>query len=137
MGPEGEYAAAASYAAVLDAFGQVEPYASIRAAEERHIDALTRQLQRLGVTPPANPYLGRVPAPATLAAAAQAWADGEVANVALYDKLLAAVSGDPGLTRVFTNLRRASADMHLPVFRAAATSGGTLTAAQLIELGLH
>ena len=46
MGPDGEYAAAASYTAVLDAFGQVEPYATIQAAEQRHIDALTRQLQR-------------------------------------------------------------------------------------------
>lgn len=137
MAPTGEYAASASYAAVIDAFGPVEPYASIRAAEERHIDALVRQLQRFGVTPPPNPYLGTAKAPPSLAVAAQAWADGEVANIALYDKLMSAAANDQGLTRVFTNLRRASAEMHLPAFRAAAASGGTLTAAQLAELGLH
>lgn len=137
LGPEGEYAASASYAAVIQAFGPVEPYVTIQAAEERHIDALTRQLQRLGVTPPPNPYLGTVAAPTSLAAAAQAWADGEVANVALYDKLVAQAAGDQGLTRVFTNLRRASAEMHLPAFQAAAAAGGTLSAAQMTELGLH
>jgi glucose/arabinose dehydrogenase len=48
MGPDGEYAAAASYEAVLDEYGQVEPYATIYTAERRHIDALIRQLQILG-----------------------------------------------------------------------------------------
>ena len=45
MGPEGEYAAGASYEAVLDAFGDVEPYASIYQAETKHADALIRQLE--------------------------------------------------------------------------------------------
>ncbi len=125
MAPTGEYAAAASYAAVIDAFGEVQPYARIEAAEQRHIAALTRQLQRFGVTVPENPYLGRIPAPADLQTAATAWADGEVANVALYDRLLDQARDDGALTRVFTNLRRASAEQHLPAFEAAAANGGT------------
>ena len=44
FGLEGEYAAAAMYQAVIDEFGQVEPYVSIKEGEERHIDALVRQL---------------------------------------------------------------------------------------------
>ena len=86
MSPDGEYAASASYQAVITAYGPVEPYVSIQAAEERHIDALTRQLQRLGVTVPANPYVGTIPAPKDLTTAAKNWATGEVANVAMYDK---------------------------------------------------
>ena len=124
MSPVGEYAASASYAAVLDKFGAVEPYASIQAAEERHIAALTRRLTALGVAVPPNPYADTAVAPADLTTAATAWADGEVANVAMYDRLLTQVSGDAQATRVFTNLRRASLEMHLPAFRAAAANGG-------------
>ena len=49
MSPVGEYAAAAMYQAVIDEFGPVEPYVTIKSAEERHIDALIRQLDRYGV----------------------------------------------------------------------------------------
>lgn len=134
MSPEGEYAAAASYRAVLDAFGPVEPYASILDAELRHIDALVRQLEKAGVSVPANPYLGAIPAPASLADAAAAWATGEVENVAMYDDLLALTS-DAALQRVLGNLRSASLDSHLPLFEAAAANGGTLTADQMRSIG--
>lgn len=133
MGPDGEYNAAASYGAVIDAYGAVEPYTTIKAGEERHIDALVRQLNRFGVTVPANPYLGVIPAPADLPAAAQAWAEGEVLNVEMYDLLLTQTS-DPQLVKVLTNLRTASADSHLPTFELAAANGGTLTAEQMQNL---
>lgn len=129
-GPDGEYAAAASYQAVLDKFGQVEPYATILSAELKHINALTRQLERAGVAVPANPYLGNLDAPADLVAAAKAWAEGEVLNVEMYDKLLAKTN-DSNLTRVLTNLRRSSQESHLPMFELAAENGGTLTADQM------
>ena len=125
MGPEGEYAAAASYEAVLDEFGDVEPYATIYEAELRHADALIRQLERLGEEVPENPYTGNIAAPADLQAAAEAWADGEVANVELYDFLIAQTD-DEQLIKVLENLRAASADSHLPAFEAAAEAGGTL-----------
>ena len=125
LSPVGEYAAAASYLAVLDRFGPVEPYATILEGELRHIDALTRQLQRYGVEVPDNPYIGQVDAPDDLQSAAQAWAEGEVDNVALYDGLLAQVD-DARLERVLGNLRRASLESHLPLFEAAADAGGTL-----------
>jgi hypothetical protein len=134
MGPDGEYASAASYAAVIDTFGAVEPYVTIKQAEERHIAALTRQLGARGVTAPANPYLGTIPAPADLRTAAANWATGERANVAMYDRLMTTVVGDPRLTRVFGNLRRASLDVHLPMFTAAAAADGTLTADQMRKL---
>jgi hypothetical protein len=129
-GPDGEYAAAASYQAVLDKFGQVEPYATILGAELKHINALTRQLERAGVTVPANPYLGNLEAPADLETAAKAWAEGEILNVEMYDKLLTQTS-DANLTRVLTNLRRSSQESHLPMFELAAENGGTLTPDQM------
>ncbi len=125
MGPDGEYAAAASYLAVIEEYGAVEPYATIYQAELRHISALQRQLERLGVAVPENPYLGEIDAPSNLQAAAEAWAEGEILNVELYDNLLAATD-DPQLTKVLGNLRRASLESHLPAFESAALAGGSL-----------
>ena len=123
MGPDGEYAAAASYLAVLEEFGQVEPYATIYEAEIRHADALVKQLEQIGAEVPENPYIGQIAAPADLQAAAQAWAEGEVANIELYDKLLT-LTDDPQLVKVLNNLRSASLDSHLPAFEEAAENGG-------------
>jgi hypothetical protein len=134
MGPDGEYAAAASYAAVLDTYGQVEPYATIYQAELKHVDALIKQLDRAGIVAPANPYMGKIQAPADLTTAAQAWAEGEILNVEMYDVLIAQ-STDTNLTRVLNNLRSASLDSHLPLFELAAANGGTLTAEQMSNRG--
>jgi hypothetical protein len=125
--PVGEYAAAASYLAVLDSFGMVEPYATILEGELRHIDALTRQLERAGIDVPDNPYIGVVVAPDDLLAAAEAWALGEIDNVDMYDVLIARAD-DARLVKVLGNLRRASLESHLPLFEAAAAAGGTLDA---------
>lgn len=134
MGPDGEYAAAASYAAVLDKYGQVEPYATIYQAELKHVDALIKQLDRAGIVAPADPYMGKIEAPADLTTAAQAWAEGEILNVEMYDVLIAQ-SSDSNLTKVLNNLRSASLDSHLPLFELAAANGGTLTAEQMANRG--
>ena len=130
MGADGEYAALASYQAVLDEYGDVEPYATIMAAEARHADALIRQLDRLGVDVPENPYLGDIPAPADLETAAEAWAEGEILNVELYDQLIADAQSEQ-VIKVFNNLRSASLDSHLPAFELAAENGGVLTKDQM------
>ena len=130
MGADGEYSALASYQAVLDEYGDVEPYATIMAAEARHADALIRQLDRLGVDAPENPYLGDIPAPADLETAAEAWAEGEILNVELYDQLIADAQSEQ-VIKVFNNLRSASLDSHLPAFELAAENGGVLTKDQM------
>ncbi len=110
---------------LLEEFGDVEPYATIYEAELRHADALVNQLERIGAEVPENPYIGQIAAPADLQAAAQAWAEGEVANAELYDKLLS-LTDDPQLVKVLNNLRSASLDSHLPAFEEAAENGGVL-----------
>ena len=130
MGPEGEYAAAASYQAVLEKYGSVEPYQTIYQAELRHIDALVRQLERLGEEVPENPYLGKITAPDDLVSAADAWAIGEVLNVELYDQLISKTQ-NANLLNVLGNLRIASLESHLPAFELAAQGDGTLTAEQM------
>ena len=132
---EGEYAAYATYGAAIDKFGQVEPYVSIQQAEANHIDALKRQMDKYGISyPQENPYIGNVVAPDSLEEAAEAWAIGEIANVELYDRLLEASEDCSDVTRVFTNLRNASQEMHLPAFELAAKSGGTLSQEQMQPL---
>lgn len=130
MGSDGEYAALASYQAVLDEYGDVEPYATIMEAEGRHADSLIRQLERLGVEVEENPYLGQIEAPADLETAAEAWADGEILNVELYDQLIADAQSEQ-VIKVFNNLRSASLDSHLPAFELAAENGGVLTEEQM------
>lgn len=130
MGPDGEYAAAASYLAVLDKYGSVEPYQTIYQAELRHIDALIRQLERLGTDVPENPYLGKITAPEDLVSAAEAWAIGEILNVELYDQLISKTE-NASLLNVLGNLRIASLESHLPAFELAAQGDGTLTAEQM------
>ena len=133
-GLDGEYAAFAAYDAVIQKFGRIEPYVSIRAAEAQHIAALSRQLQLRGLAVPTNPFLGKVKAPASLLESARQEVKAEDANVALYDRLLKTVNGDAYATRVFTNLRRASLGLHLEAFKAAAANAGRLTAAQMTSL---
>ena len=130
MGPEGEYAAAASYLAVLDEYGSVEPYQNIYQSELRHIDALIRQLEMAGVVVPENPYLGKVTIPDNLVSIAEAEARVEVLNVEMYD-LLISKTENTNLIKVLGNLRTASLESHLPAFELAAQGDGTLTTEQM------
>ena len=123
-GPDGEQAAHAQYAAVLKKFGDVQPYAFIIKAEENHIAALERQLQKYGIAIPTNRFAGSVTAPPTLEEAAKAAIAGEERNVAMFDVALEKVSGRPDLVRVFTHLRDASQNAHLPAFKTALANGG-------------
>ncbi|HYG36255.1 MAG TPA: hypothetical protein VEC99_15795 [Clostridia bacterium] len=125
-GPDGEYVAYAEYAAIIEKFGEVQPYASIIHAEERHIAALKRQFEVRGLTVPENPYLGKIQVPATLEEAAEQGVAAEERNVALYDQLLTQVKDQPGLVKVFTHLQFASREHHLPAFKAALAKGGQL-----------
>jgi len=120
VGAEGEYVAYATYDAILEEYGNVNPYANIMAAEAKHIDALKDILDRYHVAyPDENPYLGVIEAPASLAEAEQAGVDAEIANVLLYEEQLEAVADYPDIVDVFLNLQSASQEQHLPAFERA------------------
>jgi hypothetical protein len=126
-GPDGEYAARATYAAILAKFGAgVQPYANIYQAEVKHIAALQQQCVKYGVPIPPDTYLGNVTAPETLLEAAQEGVTAETLNVAMYDQALITVQNYPSLVQVFSNLRAASLYNHLPAFEAAVENGGSL-----------
>lgn len=131
MSPVGEYAAYATYDAIVQKYGQVEPYSTILRSEQMHINALTRQLQRYGLSVPANPYQGKITLPGDLKSIANAEAQTEIDNADLYTRLMAQAGGDAQLQRVFTNLQSASRDVHLVLFKKAAAGNGTLNAAEM------
>lgn len=109
--------AQAIYLSVIDSFGQVEPFVSIAAAEQRHIDALINQFNKYGVEVPADAGLTELPVFDSISQACAASADAERANAQLYDQLFA-MTDRQDLLRVLENLRRASLESHLPEFEA-------------------
>ena len=118
-----EYKARATYRAVIERFGEVRPFINIVEAEGRHIKALLAIYQRHGVEPPADPWTGRIEAPATVESACQAAVEAERENDAMYRRLLSIVE-DPDIRAVMARLQEASRDRHLPAFERCLQRGG-------------
>lgn len=111
-----EYRSRAAYRSVIDKFGSVRPFVNIVEAEERHASALLAQFERFGVEPPKDRWAGRVPAPPSLLEACKAGVEAEIANAAMYERLLTQVS-DPRAREILQRLQQASQERHLPAFR--------------------
>lgn len=118
-----EYQAWARYDQVIRDFGPQRPFLNIRDAEARHIEALRALFDRYGLAVPANTWPGRVARYANPQEACEAAVDAEIANAALYDRLMRSTTR-PDLLAVFGNLRRASQERHLQAFRRCASRGG-------------
>jgi hypothetical protein len=112
-----EYGALNLYNSVIAQLGNVYPFSQIVRAEQQHVNALTRQATKYGVTVPANPGLTDAPTFATLSEACQAGAAAEIADAALYDQLKSVVT-HTDILQVFNNLQSASLTSHLPSFQA-------------------
>jgi hypothetical protein len=118
-----EYKAWATYDQVIADFGEIAPFTHIREAEGRHIAALRELFLRYGLAVPENPWPGRVPRFTSLTDACAAAVAGEVANAALYDRLLSATQR-PDILAVFRRLQAASQGHHLPAFERCAQGLG-------------
>lgn len=117
-----EYLARTTYDQVIEDFGPERPFTNIRAAEARHIEALRTLFVRYELEMPDNPWPGRVPRLASLREACEAGIEAEVANVALYERLMQSTERSDILA-VFGNLFRASQENHLPAFKRCASRG--------------
>ena len=111
-----EFCARATYRKVIEAFGPVQPFVNIVEAEDRHAEALLALFAKFGIEPPEDTWPDRVTAPKTLADACQAAVEAEIANEAMYERLLAGIS-DPDVLTVMRRLQQASQERHLPAFR--------------------
>jgi hypothetical protein len=111
-----EYKAFATYGQVIDDFGPVRPFANIRDAEGRHIAALRRLFDQYGVPMPENRWVGTAPRYCSIEEACRAGIEAEIANAALYQRLLASTER-PDILRVYRALQEASQQRHLRAFR--------------------
>ena len=111
-----EYKARATYDQVIDDFGPIRPFINIRDAESRHIDALRNLYDRYGIEPPADAHVENAPTFDTVEAACEAAVKAEIDNGDLYDRIMGSTDR-PDILRVFTNLRDASVERHLPAFQ--------------------
>lgn len=114
-----EYNAHATYAAVIEQFGEVPPFTNIMASEAQHIAAWEFLFDRYALLLPA-PTQPDVPEFETLADACAAAAAAEIANFGLYDNMMATFEDYPDLLHVATVLRDASELHHLPAFESCA-----------------
>lgn len=115
-----EYHAYQTYESIMLQFGRVAPFVNIQRAEAQHMAALEAMFARYDLDLPAPTATAAPSEFATLADACAAAVDAETANAALYDQWLAAVQNYPDLTQVFTALRDASLNQHLPAFERCA-----------------
>jgi len=115
-----EYLARAEYIAIMAKFGQLNPYANIKQAEEQHIAWLKDMLASLKLTVPSDEAARYIHVPASLKDAAQAGVQAEIDNIAMYERFLAQpVLKDPRYAAVvdlFVRLRDASKN-HLEAFQ--------------------
>jgi hypothetical protein len=98
-----EHRAWATYDQVIADLGMAPPFANIREAEARHIDALCALFIRYKLPVPENPWPGKLTRYHDLCAAGEASVTAEVENAALYERLLASTQ-HPDILAVFRNL---------------------------------
>jgi hypothetical protein len=114
-----EYKSHETYAQVIRDFGEIRPFINIVEAEARHITALLALFQHYGVSAPTNKWSGKRPHYANAHAACVAGVQGEIENIALYDRLFASTQRTD-ILNVFQSLHSASRDRHLPAFQRCA-----------------
>ena len=118
-----EYTARDTYRKIIETFGSIRPFSNIVEAEQTHIELLLPLFEKYGIPPPPEPDPDRITAPDGLLEACRAAIAAEVANVALYDRLMSQTEL-PDVLEVLHRLQAASRDHHLPAFQRCADRGG-------------
>ncbi|UXH45193.1 DUF2202 domain-containing protein [Rossellomorea vietnamensis] len=109
-----EYLAQARYDRILENFGNVRTFLQIKEAELRHITALQTLFQRYGLPLPEDQSQSYTTTPDSLKSAYAAGVQGEIDNMAMYDRFLT-FNLPQDVRIVFTQLRNASQN-HLAAF---------------------
>lgn len=114
-----EYKAHDTYAQVIRDFGEVRPFVNIVDAEARHVSALLSFFEKHAIQAPSNRWVGKAPRFLTVHEACVAAIQGEIENIAPYDRALKSIRRMDILT-VYRALRSASQERHLPAFQRCA-----------------
>lgn len=111
-----EYKARATYKKVIDNFGEVKPFSNIIKSENNHINQLIALYEKYGLNVPKDDWDNKVTDFDSVLLACQAGVNAEIENAALYDELFSKVDNQDIIV-VFTSLRDASENNHLPAFQ--------------------
>ena len=109
-----EYAAQATYQAILEAYGQVKPFSKIVLAEQKHIDLLLPLFETYGIEVPVNLASESVVLPDSIASAIATGIEAETANIAIYQSFLE--QDLPDDVRVVFEYLKAGSEKHLSAF---------------------
>lgn len=114
-----EFKAEATYQKVIEKFGDVKPFSNIINAEVKHSTSLLKLYAKYNIPVPNNDWYDKVPEFETIEEACLAGVNAEIENAALYDSLFDNLDHSD-ITKVFTALRDASQNNHLPAFEKCA-----------------
>lgn len=118
MALDDEFHAYEAYISVIEKFGSKTPFTNIVEAEGRHQKALITLFEKYEVAMIENRWIGAIEVPSTLEEAYMMGANAEVANIQMYDMLLAYMGNHPDVQDVFYRLQAASFNNHLPAFQS-------------------
>lgn len=118
-----EYKARAFYRLVLKTFGPIQPFVNIVEAEDTHARALERLCERYGIPLPVDEWDRTLQPPASVLEACRAAVEGEIENIAMYDRFLKSTEMSD-IRALFQRLQARSRDSHLPAFQRCVARGG-------------
>lgn len=111
-----EYKARATYKRVIEKLGNVKPFSNIINSENMHISQLESIYDKYDLEVPEDTWYDKVPTFTNIKDACSAGVTAEIENAGLYDKLMEKVDNQD-IIAVFTSLRDASRNNHLPAFQ--------------------
>lgn len=111
-----EFKAYETYTKVMEKFGFIEPFVSIREAESRHYSALIPLLEKYGIEVPLNNWAEKIEIPNTFVECCEVGVAAEIRNIAMYDNLIS-YTNEADIKDVLFRLQAASYNNHLPTFR--------------------
>ncbi|MEA4814962.1 MAG: hypothetical protein VB112_08665 [Oscillospiraceae bacterium] len=110
-----EYLARGEYLAIMDEYGDSNPYKNIAAAEEKHLSLLKGVYDSYELVFPDDTSSEHIVVPDSLLEAAETGVNAEIDNIAMY-KLFLSYNLPDDVEEVFTALRDAS-ESHLMAFQ--------------------
>lgn len=113
-----EFKAYETYSAIIEKFGYVQPFVSIKEAEAIHYAALIPLLQKYNVEVPVNNWQDKIEIPNSIIECLELGVASEINNIAMYDNLITYATDEDVRDTLF-KLQAASHNNHLPAFRNA------------------
>lgn len=118
-----EYKARAFYRLVIKRFGPVRPFINIVEAEHTHARAVEALCSRYGIPLPTDDWDTKLEPPQSILEACRAGVEGEIENIAMYDRFLRETD-EPEVRSLFQRLQARSREAHLPAFERCVARGG-------------